>query len=429
MPRSVQGRTLEYTQEAAWCAPGVLPWDHIRYNDGFEFDGTTRDHVPNANKGHQHFADTSDMPVIYTSHKEDALTIPIGIRRATAAGTPPIVEFLEACGCAVLDLPVTTVAAYVNTAQWSRTAAPAADHYGPAQVVELDDVVGAGLGTRYPVLCNNITLAAGVSIAQMHLPSATANGRVIERTFTVTPRNRQIPDGNTLAFLHRTRLEHTAGEDHAWKWIGCGGTPQELTIEDGGPPEWTFAFHAAKREAVAETLAAATFADTQIQLAVSTRTEFGFQTYNAAGSIAHATMNVRSATFAPGISCIPTIGYGGDAVGGTERWFAQYNDEAARLTTVSVFRRDRFAEFEIMPQAAFRHLHIVQPGTSNDQPCWGLWLPKCKIAELSPPDFGERYVTQEIIWEASAAAFTGSATDNDAAGMAPWYFAINGTTP
>ena len=267
MPRSVQGRTLEYTQEP-WCDPPALPWTHIRYNDGFEFDGTTRDHVPNANKGHEHFADTSDMPVIYTSFKEDALTIPIGIRRATGVGTPPIVHFLMACGCEVVDAEATTVSVYVDTTSWTRAAIAFGAQHGCAQVVELNDVAGVGNGTRYPVLCNNITAPGGVTTAQMALPAASAVDRRIERTFTVTPRNRQVPDNSTLAFLHRTRLEHTAGEDHAWKWIGCGGTPQELTIEDGGPPEWTFGFHAAKREAVAETLAAATFADTQIQLAV-----------------------------------------------------------------------------------------------------------------------------------------------------------------
>ena len=96
---------------------------------------------------------------------------------------------------------------------------------------------------------------------------------------------------------------------------------------------------------------------------------------------------------------------------------------------VAVFDVTRMTEFEVMPQAAHRYIHLVQPGSTVADPCWGLWMPRAKILDAPRPDVSGKYATMEITWEASAARIDMAGAGpygNDDETMAPWYFSMIG---
>jgi hypothetical protein len=96
---------------------------------------------------------------------------------------------------------------------------------------------------------------------------------------------------------------------------------------------------------------------------------------------------------------------------------------------VAVFDVTRMTEFQVMPQAVHRYLHIVQPGSTVADPCFGLWMPRAKISAAPTADFSGKYVTAEITWEASAARIDMGGVGpygNDDETMAPWYFSMIG---
>jgi len=425
-PRSSQGSTLEMAVETAIGVPGA--YSHIRYNDGLAHDTTSRDSVPNANKGHAHFANTDDMPVIYNAYKESAITLPVGIRRGITGADPPIVHLFRSCGCNVATTPATTVAVATSQTQITTTAdiGGAANFNGRAINLELDDIVGTG--TIFPTLVADYVTGTKVCIFQMGIPSITAAARDIYKTYTITPRTRKVPVDKTLAFRRKTRLQHTAAPDMAWTYTGCAATPGSLSITPNTVPEWSWDVTAAKREVGAVALANEVFSDTEILNAVDSRASFGFAAYDANGAIAYACANIIEAEWNPGIKAEPIPGYGCTAqLGGLQGYMAGY--EPSTLRVVAVFDVTRWTEFETMPQAAHRYIHLVQPGSLVTDPCWGLWMPRAKMINAPTADFSGKYVTAEITWEASAARIDMGGIGpygNDDETMAPWYFSMIG---
>ena len=337
-PRSSQGATLEMAVEGALGEPGA--YSHIRYNDGFTHDTTSRDSVPNANKGHAHFANTDDMPVVYNAYKESALSLPVGIRRGIDSADPPIVDLFRSCGCNVAETPATTVAVYTGVTAWTATAdiGGAADFSGRAINLELDDIVGTG--TIFPTLLADYTTIGTACIPQMAIPSASAALREIFKTYTITPRTRKVPVDKTLAFRRITRLQHTAAPDMAWIYKGCAATPGALTITPNTVPEWTWDITAAKREIDNVALANETFKDTEVLNAIDSRASFGFAAYDANGAIAHACGNIIEAEWNPGIKAEPIPGYGCTSqLGGLQGYMAGYEPSTLRIVAWAFEKR------------------------------------------------------------------------------------------
>jgi hypothetical protein len=328
-----------------------------------------------------------------------------------------IANLLESAGWNVATTTASTVAAYSSTTAWDLgNSGVAYGVPGNAILVELSD------GTYYPVLVaakSTDTVTPG-----MALPSATENGKAIEVMTTMFPQSRVVPSDKTLSFLQNLRATHTTGEDLSITASGCAVTALgDMTLTPNTMPELAFTLDVATVADGSLAIADEVFVDGQKPAVVTHDARVELATAADAGGISRTDVILHEATVSWGFTAEAIPGFGSGSLAGIQGY------KLVAGNPMITIKGDYNAQYwdDLEGTNPSQYLGIVQPTTSLSTPAFGIWMPKCHLADEEPVIINrdDNLVTATVKYMASVADYN-SETDNTDEGAAPIFFAISG---
>jgi hypothetical protein len=366
------------------------------------------------------FADSNDMekPATFNQYVEDAFSFSHLIRMATAAaGTPFLISAFESGGYTVAAAnDDTTIAAYSSTTSYTLTEATTTAS-GEFRTIELSN------GQFLPMLFavdGAITAITGL----FALPSATAGGKAVKKTWTITPgQPAPIPDAKFLTMVHTDRTNATS--NRAVMATGCWlASVGDLTLEPGTLPKLELKFSAAdvsENSAGIETLSAANeFLDAEpVKVTDAPYVLFGAST--PAGNIAATSAIINKATISFGKTCEKIDGMGGVTCLNNVQGAMGMNAPCS-VTLEMILDSTKLTDWDAGTNAS-KAIAIIQPSTSVSVPAWSFVVPNAHITEAVIVDYGSNAVKIIVKYTGRPAGLNNVTTYN-AQENQPWYFGI-----
>lgn len=379
---------------------------------------------PQSNLGHENAFDRSDEPILYKGVRENAITIPIAVRTSNAAAVvPTLATFAESGGCNVDVSDNDTIATYTSTTDFTLTTGLGANKNGQAILVELDD------GTYWPTLLADYVHSTTTCTPGMALPSASSVSNATYRMYTITPQTGQVTASKLLSLAVETRGLYTSAPDLGWNYTGCAlGAWGEITIEPGGQVMLSPTFHCADVDVLADALATEAATDTTYKQRNYGNFRFELGAANASGAISSTHMELLKATINLGSITTAIPGEGSTDVLNSIQGYMATMPEAPTITLELLMDKAYWEAFDNSPAQTNQYLSFLWPTTDLNVPASGLWFPNCyqsasPVAEIH----GSDYIKCTLVYTATAPTY-GSATANNATGMAPWYMAVHSTS-
>jgi len=366
------------------------------------------------------FADSNDQekPATFNQYVEDAFTFSSLIRMATAAaGTPFLVSAFESGGYTVATPnDDTTIATYTNTTTYTLTDTTTTAA-GEFRTIELSN------GQFLPMLFA-VDGAAGAITGLFALPSLTAGGKAVKKTWTITPgQPAPVPDAKFLTMVHTDRTNATS--NRAVQGTGCWlASVGDLTVEPGTLPKLELKFSAAdlsENAAGIDTLAAANeFLDAE-PVKVTDAPYVLFGTSTPGGNIAATSAVINKATISFGKTCEKIDGMGGSTCINNIQGAMGMNSPCA-VTLEMILDSTRISDWDAGTNAS-KAIAIIQPSTGVTVPAWSFVVPKAHIMEAVTTDYGSNSVKIIVKYTAIPAGLN-SITTYNAQENQPWYFGI-----
>jgi hypothetical protein len=418
------GKTLEMNQETALGTVSFTGSEFIRYNDFTSPDAET-DTTEQSNLGHAHAANFDDPVIPYEVGRDNSITLTTEMRAGTQYNYESPIDWLfQASGHMICGRPSMSPGNYsswTSGTEFTIHADPSA--YPTVLINEVDD----GDTTVYwPTL---VAEADGSDITPSfevpYEPTTPGNNAVYE-PYSICPCEQAVPSNKTLGLRLTTHATHTSGRDNAKTHSGCAvSSLGEIAIEQGVSPKLQWTLHCADTEHSSNAIATETFLDTQ-------RTappvggkywEVAFADTDDEGGIAASgnTLDVISARINLGVNCVPIPGSGGSGVN-SYQGFVQDNNQATVSLTV-LFDRALFDDLSAQTNQE-KYIHFIRGATSEQTPCWGIWLPRCRQISNPVINMDGGFQTMTLTYGASAAQYASTSDDGgyDDRGYAPWYF-------
>jgi hypothetical protein len=418
---STKGKTIGIAVQADLVTPNTSTVT-VRTEDNVTIPTEEFLSEPQKNMGRANAYDVADQPIIYEAVRENAISLPVAVRRSPDTTTPTIPTLAESGGCNVDVNDDDTITAYTDTTDWDLTTGLGADKNGQAILVELDN------GLYWPTLLADYTHSTTTCTPGMALPSASSATNATKRMYTITPNTGQVDNSKLLTFIAQTRGKYTTAPDLTWQLAGCAlGTFGEIKIEPGGEVIITPTFHVADVDKKADTLTAESFTkDTTYRQRNYGNFRFEFADANTSGAIASAHMELLSATFLPNHITAAIPGEGSVDVLNSIQGYMAKMDEHPTVTLELLMDKVYWETFDDSPGQTNKYISFIWPTTSLTTPASGIWIPN---AYLSAPPVAEPhasdYIKCTLVYTASSSEY-GSTRTNNSTGMAPWYMAIHG---
>lgn len=413
-----QGQTLEFDSEAVFgTADGSAA--ELRY-ESLTFPTVEKQAVENRPRGRENWADHQDRPILIDSAQDGAISITQNNRVGTT-NYDVLTSALVVGGGAGTD----TAAATTGTLTAPGVIDTTTDIIRPGRAV----LVTLTNGLSFPLLGVNTEGGATSGIVSMAPPAASSAGAAVNVMVTAYPRNIEL---STFGhFTWTTRGDHTTAPDLAYEASGCALSGiSTITIEPNTPLQFSTTWSAAKVEQVADTLDSETFSLLSKVPVIDCNFEFGYADAPADYSalVAGITRSVASLIRAEielghAIVPIPSVG-SDDCIGGIQGYYAVPG--TPKITLEMLMDKDLWDEFG--GTNVDKYLHFVQPSSdigATPTPAWGMWFPRCYQVQSPVMISDGDYYRVTVVYEAVSARL-GSATTNNAQGMAPYYYASGG---
>lgn len=413
MAQPNKGFVFGYAQESALGTPGS--YGEVRPNGVPAFPTNTRELAANPNLGHMHAYNQSDKPIAFERYREGAGSFGTNIRRYSSTGAGnPIAEMFESAGCNVTTSSGSETITYTSTTEWAVTSDAA---HGQAGLLELDS------GVYYPVLVADYT---GTTVTPaMAIPSAASTTNDWELMTTIYPRSRQVSTTKTLSFEHHSRGTHTSGEDLLYTYTGCAlSAVGDMTLTPLGIPALEFTFHIGDVAISSEAISAESFVDSEKFAIINNDFRCEYDDASSSGAIARSDVKLFEAVVTFGFESGVIPGEGDGTLNGLQGFMHRPLVPKVKLT--QLFTKDYWTELE--GSNTSKYIGLVQPTRSLATPAFGFWMPNAHIDPETPPVVEwerDDTVAATVTYIADSAGYE-SATDNDDAGAAPWFFAISG---
>lgn len=432
--QSTQGIEVLWDLESALGTPAGSAFN-IRTAGNPTFPTINKQVVDPDVRGYSHFAD-QDKPVQFEGLQENAITVPLHIRRASAGAAPPIAVAAEAAGMAVVT-------------ESDNTAKDGGAH-GVSSTELTNAVSGNGIGTAF--LCYDSTgdkwwpsYAVNISTKTLtwmfDLPNAQGNEDGVLRMYSITPRADQVTVTKTLTQYLRTRATHTTAADDDLEYVagGCAcGNFGSLELKLFECPVISPTFHVCDLAKAQTAIANESFRDTEDKLVwggPNCLCAMGDANGTTGGIAIDNPLKVISASFNFGVTTVPVPGTGG--VNGTQAFMSVFNPKDAVLSLELAMPGEYseatnkwesyFDDWENQDNAD-KAIQIVQgvadtSGASDpDAPCWGLFIPKCHLVSEPVHDpFGDAYHKVTVSYRCKPSGLAAAAFDET---NAPYCFAV-----
>ena len=407
---STQGSKLEFSKQSAFGTASSGTYDDIRP----EGTPSIKTAVGEGNMPETVFINPNDVdkPIVYNRAMDDAVTVSTLIRQAATAGETSFTKdaFL-AGGYVVTTNNNSTIDTYSTTTSF----AAADDNFAVGQCVnvQLDD------GTWVPTLIAQYNTGNAI-VPAMALPSAASGTSLaLNSCDTITPGDTGAITASDLLTIRAFFKAQDTGSDVVYQAQDCAVTSiADLSLEPGEKVNLEFTFGASDLSASTGAMGTNDFRD-GTEHRVFNEPWCQFATSASAGGIAAAYHKLMSATFSWGVTAEQIPGMGDSACSNNVQGWMQKN-APAKLTMTLLYDEQKLDDFDgTNPD---KYVGIIQPGTSEDSPAFGLFLPKAHITSVThePWTENEHRVTIEMTPQPAG---LDSATGNTQ-GNQPWYFCI-----
>jgi hypothetical protein len=368
--------------------------------------------IPVNTKGFAHFAN-GDPSLYFEKSQENAIELDLALRCGGYGLEAPIVDIFESLGCS-LTLPVhDTVAAGAVGAVTVTTETPVG---GQAYLV--------ATSTGYwPMLACQIS---GKEITPLfQLPTAPVPTAVINGMNCLTPREREVPSGASLAFAcaNRQQFDSTGGDRLLWTFKGCAcGDPGVLELKPNEVPRLKAKFHVGDAAATELDMAAESFMDTSPLQVWGANSRVAISDYSNAGGIVRAATDthVLSAKISFGQTTVPVISAGVGNLNNLQTYMAVYDREKAFIELVVVYDYSSLEDYA----GTTKTIEIIQGCQALTDPAWGFWAANCVLKDLVKTDFSDKYGKMTLTYEMMPSKWFGVSENNSTAAYSPWFFAF-----
>lgn len=410
---SSQGQTIEIALETAPGVPGS--YANMRVNE--EPVGPKLEKDLAENPVVKYHPGDVEKPIPHEKFKEGALAIVADLRGGSDAATePPAVSILASTGCDVnVEAADTTVATYTDEGSWTLT-----DDYadaGQAGIIELNS------GVYWPTLV--ATDVAGAVTPTFELPSASQAGADWAKIHTVSPRYRQTPVDQTLAFRHTYRAAQTTNETrHVYTHCALSdGANIEVANAQGVTMNFSLTVSDTDTEDAA--IAVETFKDAASKIFVggpNFECAFADASSSTISNTAANRLCIESVTVNLGIKAAPIQAIGCDDINGCAGFMMAY--EYAMVDLTVLFDKEYYSDIDDELLTS-KYFHMIQGNTTGNS-VFGLWVPNMHPApgeDTVVTDSGNGYWKVTAKYQADISAYGGD-TALDSQGAQPWYLAL-----
>ena len=389
--KSTQGYEVLWDVESSFGTAGGSAFN-IRTAGNPTFPTISKQVVDPEIGGYSHFAD-GDKPVQYEGPQENAITVPLHIRRASAGAKPPLVVAAESCGFAVTNHSDTT-ASGSHTTSSTDTAGDLANSQGSFFLCY--DSTGKYWWPQYSIKKSGTYTHTWL----FDLPNAQTDGDGLLNMYSLTPRADGAVD--TITQYFRTRANHTAATDdlqYTYAATACGNFGS-LELKTHEVPVISPTFHVLDVAKGAQALANESFRCTEDKLTWGGSNAFvGLantpSTITDGGLTRTSSTEVRliEGSFNFGVTTMMIKGMGG--VNGYQDYISVYDRNAVSLTMTLAMPSEYgestnkwesfFYDWEsddnvdksiILGQGVYDATGSADPAA----PCWGLAIPRAHLA-------------------------------------------------
>lgn len=386
----------------------------------------TRTLFKNSVAGHQN-ALKQEKPEALTVLKENAFSVDLRIRRATAdGGTPDLVKIFESAGWkSVVCSGATTLTGTPTVSSLIQASNVVAE----AQFV----LVQLPSGVHIPVFVNNLSTAT--ITPHVKLSAAPSTGALVNPMHTLSPISTtgfKVAANKTLSFILNTKgFYDDAFDDLAFRMKACAlASVGEIVFgtSAGTIPLIPCTFHGVPVDMLADDMVADSFGDSEHFALITPDCEFSIQAANAAGDITLVSRAILEARVNLGITVVPLYNEGGTNIGGITGYMLIQSSPTiivrCRFTGDAAFEKKWLTELEGSNTSAC--VQLLQPTRDLNHPAFAFIMPNCHMDAGQEPIVN---ISGETI-EATV-AFTGDVAGIDSdvlvseVGAAPIYFGIS----
>ena len=432
--QSTQGIEVLWDLESALGTPAGSAFN-IRTAGNPTFPTINKQVVDPDVRGYSHFAD-QDKPTQFEGLQENAITVPLHIRRASAGAAPPIAVAAEAAGMNVENNTDTTASGTHSVSTTQLGGAISTSDIGSAFLCY--DSTG---DKWWPSYCVNATTGPDELTWMFDLPNAQVDTNGVLNMYSITPKADQVTVTKTLTQYLRTRATHTTEGDDDLQYVAggcaCGGLGTlELKLFEA--PVLSPTFHVCDLAKAQTAISNESFRDTEDKLVwggPNCLCAMGDSNGTTGGIAIDNPLKVISASFNFGVSTVAVPGTGG--VNGTQAFMSVFNPKDAVLTmelampseySEATNKWESFFDDWENQSNADKAIEIVQgvadtSGASDpDAPCWGLFIPKAHLASEPVHDpFGDAYHKVTVSYRCKPSGLAAAAFDET---NAPYCFAV-----
>jgi hypothetical protein len=410
---TTQGSKVEFCKQSAFGTASTGTYKDIRV----EGEPTMKTPVGTGNRPETLFINENEQekPIVINQAMDDGATVSSLIRQpAAAGGNSWLKQMFEAGGYTIVSVDDTTVndATATATAFDVTTVGAYAAGYG-CYVNTNSQWVPALVAS---VATNELTLGMG-------LPAAPADGAAVNKALTITPGSMGEITATDLLTIKGVVKAQDGGSDV--QIIGQDGAVTSLADLSLEPNEKvtieaTFGFSDVSEGT--DTLAANDFADVETGVRLLHCPYAQFATANASGGITAAYHKIISAKFTWGVTAEQIVGFGStDCKNNIQGWMQKV--EPCKLSLTMLYDEQKLDDFLSPTGNESKYVAIIQPGASERDAGWGLFLPNAHQMEAPESEYwgnNEHRVT--VNYTGRPAGYNSSTTNVQA--NQPWYFVI-----
>jgi hypothetical protein len=404
---SPQGTKLQYAIETALGTPGS--WYDI-YDDGCDFPPNVLEVYMPEMGGLTNPADVL-KPIQYVAVKENALKLPLLLRRHTSTDTPLVGHVLQSGGWSEAKLSAagqTDTGTAVDAIVWDN------DDGCENASMALIEVTS---GYYEPVLIAGWTVGTKTGVPTMDLPANPGTGKIIQQMFCYSPRTGPVSSTKTMQIRRLLRAQDGSSNPQLFTASAVSFTLNTINISQNQPVKLDFSGHCIFAGPTDGSWATDSFVE-RVELNLTAGDFVCRFAAGAAGAggITRAVKHLESATITPNIKSMPAKMVGGDGYYDLAGYNVEY--DKANPTTVELngtFEAamwDDFATSYIEGGSGTNQNYVLEfahPTRNLNIPAHLIALPSVHLSKS--PEFsskeGDGYVRGKLTFAAKAAALGG----------------------
>jgi hypothetical protein len=408
MATSTQGSKISYqVQTLGFNNPATDDMDDFRLEGEPDVETPTQEGDGPDNIDANPFE--NEKPITESQPSDTGMKLTTLIRQADVAGEDSaLVTAFRAGGCSVVSGTNTTVEAG-STLGVITVADATGLEAGMGLNTELDD------GSFFPALIAAVNTLA-ITLA-MELPSATSEGKAVNKCFVITPNNMQsVPADQLLTLLHADKSGQTQNQDCALTAIG------DLNFNPGEKKMIELTFGTSDKSLVDTPMTGTNdFKDGLAALRVHDPfCQFTNTPATWTAALTAAYQKTLSMSVALNLTCVQVGSFGDANCKNNMQGWMQVGEPPA-ITVEMLYDSTKLSDFDGLNTS--KYMSCVMAGRSATDPSIGFYAPDAH--QMEPPEktyYGNAQHQVTVKYTSNPAGIAGTTSSDQ--GNQPWYLLI-----